>query len=190
MVGDATVGHSGCMRMRARIGTRRWLPSRRLARRTRGSLLGGVWLRCRTWRRRHELDRELARGADPMQSDEMSLRVGQLGSAGMRVRLAHALREAVAVAGGHRASLTTTRLPCWRSRRTKSCSWRWLTAFVTASQWASRGSRSRPSHERPLRSVVPIRSGQLAPAAVLEALEALDHGHRTAGQRRRDREPH
>ena len=94
----------------ARIGTRRWLPSRRLARRSRGLVLGGVWLRCRAWRRRHELDRQLARGADPMQSDELSLRVGQLGSAGTRVRLAHALREAVALANGHRPPLITTRL--------------------------------------------------------------------------------
>ena len=36
--------------------TRRWLPSRRLARRSRGLVLGGIWLRWRTWARAKELD--------------------------------------------------------------------------------------------------------------------------------------
>ena len=85
------------MRMR-RIGTRRLLPSRRLARRSRGLLLGGVWLHVVTWRRAYDLDRQLAAGADPMRSDELSLRVGQLGSATTRARLACALRGAVASA--------------------------------------------------------------------------------------------
>jgi hypothetical protein len=78
--------------------TRTWLPSRRLARRTRGFVLGGVWLRWRTWARAKELDGLLARGADPMESDELSLRVGQLGSARGRARLACALRGAVELA--------------------------------------------------------------------------------------------
>ena len=78
--------------------TRRWLPSRRLARRSRGFVLGGIWLRWRTWARAEELDGLLARGADPMDSDELSLRVGQLGSARSRARLACALRGAVEVA--------------------------------------------------------------------------------------------
>jgi hypothetical protein len=60
--------------------TRRWLPSRRLARRSRGLLLGGIWLRVVTRWRAPVLDRQLANGIDPMQSDELSLRVGQLGS--------------------------------------------------------------------------------------------------------------
>jgi hypothetical protein len=77
---------------------RRWLPSRRLARRSRGLVLGGVWLRWRTWVRAQELDGLLARGADPMDSDELSLRVGQLGSARSRARLACALRGAVELA--------------------------------------------------------------------------------------------
>ena len=78
--------------------TRRWLPSRRLARRSRGLVLGGIWLRWRTWVRAQELDGLLARGADPMDSDELSLRVGQLGSARSRARLACALRGAVELA--------------------------------------------------------------------------------------------
>ena len=78
--------------------TRRWLPSGRLARRSRGFVLGGIWLRWRTWARANELDGLLARGADPMDSDERSLRVGQLGSARSRARLACALRGAVELA--------------------------------------------------------------------------------------------
>jgi hypothetical protein len=64
--------------MSIRIGTRRWLPSRRLARRSRGPLLGGIWLRVHTQWRAAELDRQLANGTDPMLSDELSLRAGQL----------------------------------------------------------------------------------------------------------------
>lgn len=82
----------------ARLGRRRWLQSRRLARRSRGLLLGGVWLRVVTWWRAEDLDRRLAGGADPMQSDDMSLRVGQLGSTRSRARLAGALRGAVELA--------------------------------------------------------------------------------------------
>jgi hypothetical protein len=78
--------------------TQTWLPSRRLARRSRGVVLGGIWLRWRTWVHAQELNGLLARGADPMDSDELSLRVGQLGSARSRARLACALRGAVELA--------------------------------------------------------------------------------------------
>jgi hypothetical protein len=61
-------------------------------------VLGGVWLRWLTWRRAYDLDRQLARGEDPMQSDPLSLRVGQLGSARTRAHLACALRRAVELA--------------------------------------------------------------------------------------------
>jgi hypothetical protein len=61
-------------------------------------VLGGLWLRWRTWRRAFDLDRQLAGGADPMASDELSLRVGQLGSARTRTRLACALGGAVEIA--------------------------------------------------------------------------------------------
>lgn len=46
----------------------------------------------------HRLDDQLALGADPMQSDQLSLRVGQLGSSKSRRRIALALRRAVAFA--------------------------------------------------------------------------------------------
>jgi hypothetical protein len=58
-------------------------------------VLGGLWLRCLTCWRALDLDRQLAGGADPIESDELSLRVGQLGSAKTRTRLACALRGAV-----------------------------------------------------------------------------------------------
>jgi hypothetical protein len=61
-------------------------------------MLGGVWLRCLTWWRADDLDRQLADGADPMKRDELSLRVGQLGSARNRARLACALRGAIELA--------------------------------------------------------------------------------------------
>jgi hypothetical protein len=77
---------------------RRWLPHGRLARQTRGPFLGGVWLRCVTWWRAHALDDQLARGADPMGSNELSLRVGQLSSERSRRRLVCALRGAVELA--------------------------------------------------------------------------------------------
>lgn len=77
---------------------RPWVPRGRLARQTRGLLLGGAWLRCLTWWRAHELDDQLARGADPMDSNELSLRLGQLSSERSRQRFACALRGAVDLA--------------------------------------------------------------------------------------------
>jgi hypothetical protein len=74
---------------------RRWLPRGRVARRSRGPLLGGLWLRCLTWWRAKALDERLAAGVDPLESDELSLRAGQLGSAKTRTRLARGLEGAV-----------------------------------------------------------------------------------------------
>jgi hypothetical protein len=68
------------------------------ARGYRGLPLGGVWLRCVTWSHARSLDRQLAAGVDPMQSDALSLRAGQLGSSKSRRRVACALRGAVALA--------------------------------------------------------------------------------------------
>ena len=73
-------------------------PRTRVMSRPRGLLLGGIWLRCTTRWRARELDRQLSAGADPMQSDELSLRVGQLGSTRSRRRIACTLRGAVALA--------------------------------------------------------------------------------------------
>jgi hypothetical protein len=85
--------------MQLAIGRRRWVPGGRLARRTRGLVLGGVWLRLVTWSRSSALDRELAAGVDPLTSDELSLRAGQLQSAKSRTRLACGLRGAVNLSG-------------------------------------------------------------------------------------------
>jgi hypothetical protein len=85
--------------MRLAVGRRRWVPGARLARRTRGLVLGGLWLRFVTWSRSSALDRELAAGADPMTSDELSLRAGQLRSARSRTRLACGLRGVVNLSG-------------------------------------------------------------------------------------------
>ena len=51
-----------------------------------------------TWRRARALDEQLADGTDPVMSDELSLRAGQLGSARSRGRFACALRGAVELA--------------------------------------------------------------------------------------------
>jgi hypothetical protein len=95
-----------------RIAMRRWLPPGRVTRRSRGLVLGGVWLHCATRLRARRLDHDLAAGADPIGSDGLSLRVGQLASGATRARLARALQDAVAVANGRQGPLTVTRLQC------------------------------------------------------------------------------
>ena len=88
--------------MRAgRFRTRRSLPRGALPRHCRGPLLGGVRLRCRAWLRETHLDRELASGADPTESDELSLRSGQLTSAKNRDRFAVALEVVVEFVDTH-----------------------------------------------------------------------------------------
>jgi hypothetical protein len=73
-------------------------------------LLGGIRLHLRTRWRAAELDRRLADGTDPFESDELSLRAGQLGSQRTRTRLAVALRAAVEAAEGRHAPLLPRRL--------------------------------------------------------------------------------
>jgi hypothetical protein len=144
-------------------------------------LLGGVWLRWHTWRRAHDLDRRLASGADPMQSDELSLRVGQLGSPGSRIRLAHALRDAVEIANGQHAPLVKTRLRRPEIRETDEL----LLALADrlrggeplGVQGLAMTARLINDRSSPLyRSGV---SGSL-PTIALEALAALERGQRTA----------
>lgn len=165
------------------IGARRWLPSRRLARRSRGVLLGGVWLRCVTWWRAYELDRQLASGADPMGSDELSLRVGQLGSARTRVRLGRALRTAVERADRQPEPLG---MPPSLIRYASVRATRELLLALAARACGAgppgveglamismllRDGRSPLHHEAASRSLT---------ATALEALDALERGHRTA----------
>jgi hypothetical protein len=157
------------------------LPGRSLARRSRGPLLGGIWLRVLTRWSAGDLDRRLANGTDPMLSDELSLRVGQLGSARTRVRLANALRAAVELATGRRAPLITTRL---RREAIRECDELLLTLAERLRGGEPVGAQGLAMTAR----LVDDRCGPLyrsrasgsLPAAVSDALAALGHGHMTA----------
>jgi hypothetical protein len=168
--------------MSVRLRTRRWLPSRSLARRSRGPLLGGIWLRVRTRLRAPDLDRQLANGTDPMQSDELSLRVGQLGSTGTRSRLAIALRGAVQIANGHHAPLITTRLQRAEIQENEelllALADRLRDGEPLGVQGLAMTARLVNDRSSPLYRSGP--SGSL-PATVLEAVAALEGGHWTAG---------
>jgi hypothetical protein len=161
---------------------RRWLPNRPVARRSRGFLLGGVWLRCVTWWRARKLDRQLAAGVDPMQSDELSLRVGQLGSSKSRRRVACALRGAVAYAEQDAYPVWFAVPPIQRAAvrasgellleiadRLVSCDPVGIGGVAIASQLIEdrRGPLYRDNADRPLT------------ATAFEALVALDRGLRT-----------
>lgn len=167
--------------MSVRLRPRRWLPSRSLARRTRGPLLGGLWLHARNRWRAADLDHQLAQGTDPMQSDDLSLRVGQLGSVAHRSRLAVALRGAVEMASGHHPPLIATRLRLPEIQENEE--------LVLALAERLRGAEplgveglamtSRLVHDRssPLH-----RAGRGSlPTALSEALAALERGQWTAG---------
>jgi hypothetical protein len=164
-----------------RIGRRRWLPGGRLARRSRGPWLGGIWLRVLTRWNARELDRQLASGTDPMLSDELSLRVGQLRSATTRVRLASALRGAVELANGQRAPLITTRLRRPEIQENQepllALADRLRDGQPLGVQGLAMTARLVNNRSSPL-----YRSGVGAslPATAAEALAALDRGQRTA----------
>jgi hypothetical protein len=157
------------------------LHSRPLARRSRGPLLGGIWLRVLTRWSAGDLDRRLADGTDPMLSDELSLRVGQLGSARTRVRLANALRAAVEFANGRRAPLITTRL---RRKAIRECDELLLMLAERLRGGEPVGAQGLAMTAR----LVDDRCGPLyrsrargsLPAAVSDALAALGQGHMTA----------
>jgi hypothetical protein len=160
----------------------RWQPNRPVARRSRGFLLGGVWLRCVTWSHTRELDRQLAAGVDPMQSDELSLRVGQLGSSRNRRRIACGLRGAVALAerdaypvmvAAPRIQIAAVRasgeLLLEIAERLHSCDPVGVRGLAIASQLIEdrRGPLYRDNAARPLT------------VTAFEALVALDRGLRT-----------
>lgn len=161
-------------------GTRRWLPPGRVARRSRGLVLGGVWLRCVSHWRARGLDRELAAGADPIASDELSLRVGQLAAGATRARFARALRDAVAVANGRQAPLTVTRLQRATIRANHglllALADRVLDGGVVGVRGLAMVARLLEDRGSPLYAADPER-----PLAVtaLEALVELDSGLRT-----------
>jgi hypothetical protein len=116
-----------------------------------------------------------------MQSDELSLRVGQLGSVAHRSRLAVALRGAVEMANGRHPPLVTTRLRLPEIEENEE--------LVLALADRLRGGEplgveglamtSRLVHDRssPLH-----RAGRGAlPTALVDALAALERGQWTAG---------
>lgn len=151
-------------------------------RRSRGLLLGGIWLRVLTRWSAGDLDRRLASGSDPMLSDELSLRVGQLGSATTRVRLASVLRTAVEMANGRRAPLIATRL---RRDAIRECDELLLALAERLRGGEPVGAQGLAMTAR----LVGDRAGPLyrsrasgsLPAAVRDALAALGRGHMTAG---------
>ena len=168
--------------LRHPIRRRSWLPSRRLARRSRGLLLGGLGLRLLTRWKAPELDRQLANGMDPMASDELSLRMGQLGSLGTRMRLASALRQAVQVASGHRRPLIATQLRRAEIQDNEelllALAERLRDGEPLGVQGLARTARLVSRHSGALyRSGM---SGSLATGAS-KALAALERGHLTAG---------
>jgi hypothetical protein len=165
--------------MSIRRRTWRGLPSRSLARRTRGPLLGGLWLRVLTWWVASDLDRELANGTDPLVSDELSLRVGQLGSAATRSRLAAALRGAVDMASGRRAPLISTRLRRAEIRENEDLLLALADRLHSGEPLGVKGlaMTARLVNDR---SSPMYRAGASLSDALSEALSALEHGHRTA----------
>lgn len=72
--------------------------------RSRGLLLGGTWLRVVTRWRASELDAALASGADPTQSDALSLRAGQLRAPALRQQMQRSLQAALDLADLQRAA--------------------------------------------------------------------------------------
>jgi hypothetical protein len=168
--------------MNAGAGPGELPPLTRVVPRSRGLFLGGIWLRCTTRWRARELDRQLAAGADPMQSDELSLRVGQLGSSGSRRRIACALRGAVALAERdaypvmvaapairHTAVRSSSGLLLELAERLLSCEPVGVRGVAIASQLIEdrRGSLYRDDAARPLT------------VTAFDALAALDRGLRT-----------
>lgn len=166
----------------SRIGVRGLLPSRRLACGSRGLVLGGLWLRCLTRWRASALDRRLADGADPMQSDALSLRVAQLGSAPTRTRLAGGLRGTVEIAGAPPAAL--------RPRRVRRSEVQANSELLL--ELAERVGSGGPLGVRGLAMASLLVTDASSPlyrtgterslrGAAFDALVALERGHRTDG---------
>jgi hypothetical protein len=172
--------------MRAPRFPRRRVRSRRIARWSHGIVLGGLWLRWRTRRHVHDLDRQLAEGGDPIESDELSLRVGQLGSAKTRARLATALRGAVELAD---RPFDPLRMPPSLMRRSEIQGNRDL-LLELAERIDNRGPVGAPGlaltsallHERSS-PLYYTESRDSLTDAVLQALAALGRGYMTVSAR-------
>jgi hypothetical protein len=174
---------NGCMNVGARQLELR--PRAPVMSRSRGLFLGGIRLRCSTRWRASELDRHLAAGADPMQSDELSLRVGQLGSSRSRRRIACALRAAVALAEGHAYPVTLAAPPIGRAAVGASggllleIAERLLSGEPVGIQGVAIASQLIEDRRGPL-----YRDDAARPLSVtaFDALAALDRGLRTISQ--------
>ncbi len=154
-----------------------------LPRRSRGLLLGGVRLRLTTRWRARDLDDQLIAGADPMQSDELSLRVGQLGSSKSRRRLACALRGVVALAErAYPIATAAPRISRAAVRANRELLLELAERLSAGEPVGVRGlaiaSRLIDDRKSPLYSE---RADRSLPVSAFEALVALDRGLRTAG---------
>jgi hypothetical protein len=100
-----------------------------------------VWLRWRVWCRARGLDEDLARGIDPLRTDALALRTGQLRSQKNRTRMARSLLAALDLAGRQSPSASALR-PLVRRREVLACS-ELITALaariVEESDWNVRG---------------------------------------------------
>ena len=157
---------------------------RTLPRRSRGLLLGGVRLRLTTRWRARDLDDQLVAGADPMQSDELSLRVGQLGSSRSRRRFACALRGVVALAERDAYPIATAapRISRTAVRANRELLLELAERLSTGEPLGVRGlaiaSKLIDDRKSPLYSE---RADRSLPVSAFEALVALDRGLRTSG---------
>jgi hypothetical protein len=133
-----------------------------------------------------DLDRQLANGTDPMLSDELSLRVGQLGSLGTRVRSARALRQAVQLASGQRAPLVATRLRRSEIQENEELLLALADRLRDGEPFGVQGlaRTARLVNRRSGELYRSDRNGSLATAAS-KALAALERGHRVAGSTER-----
>ena len=147
-------------------------------------LLGGVWLRVTTRWRARALDAQLARGADPIQSNELSLRAGQLGSAKNRRRIACALRGLVGLAerGAYPIALAPPPIRRTDVRANRELllelADRLCSSEPAGAQGLAIASRLISDRTSPLYSA---RSDSPLPVTAFEALVAMDRRLRAAG---------
>jgi hypothetical protein len=113
--------------------------------------------------------------------DELSLRAGRLGAQRTRARLNYALRRAVDIATGAHPPLIATRLRRQAILENKDLMLALASRLVEGGplgvQGLSIAARLVDDHDSPLYRE---RDGELLAAGLLQALDALDRGHRTA----------
>jgi hypothetical protein len=136
------------------------------------------------WRAR-ALDAQLARGADPIQSSELSLRAGQLGSAKNRRRMACAFRGLVGLAerGAYPIALAAPPIRRTDVRANRELllelADRLCSSEPAGAQGLAIASRLISDRTSPLYSA---RSDRPLPVTAFEALVAMDRRLRAAGR--------